>query len=79
MARVRKTKSAKKDLYSGFADVVYEHEEDADLPKDEAGRRKIKRQYQDLGIRIVKPRGQDPQSRAHQQDHRGHLLHLLQC
>ena len=58
MARVRKTKSSKKDLYSGFADAVDEHEEDADLPKDEAGRRKIKRQYQDLlGIRIEKLRG----------------------
>src|SRR5438477_12640866 len=31
---------------------------DADLPKDEAGRRKIKRQYQDLlGIRIEKLKG----------------------
>src|SRR5258706_1980003 len=58
MARVRKPKSSKKDLYSGFADAVDEHEEDADLPKDEAGRRKIKRQYQDLlGIRIQKLRG----------------------
>ena len=58
MARVRKSKSSKKDLYSGFADAVDEHEEDADLPKDEAGRRKIKRQYQDLlGIRIEKLRG----------------------
>jgi hypothetical protein len=58
MARVRKTKSSKKDLYSGFADAVDEHEEDADLPKDEAGRRKIKRQYQDLlGIRMEKLRG----------------------
>src|SRR5882757_1735903 len=58
MARVRKPKSSKKDLYSGFADAVDEHEEDADLPKDEAGRRKIKRQYQDLlGIRIEKLRG----------------------
>src|SRR5258708_14554058 len=58
MARVRKPKSSKKDLYSGFADAVDEHEEDADLPKDEAGRRKIKRQYQDLlGIRIEKLKG----------------------
>src|ERR1700720_1770486 len=58
MARVRKTKSSKKDLYSGFADAVDEHEEEADLPKDEAGRRKIKRQYGDLlGIRIEKLRG----------------------
>jgi hypothetical protein len=58
MARVRKTKSSKKDLYSGFGDAVDEHEEDADLPKDEAGRRKIKRQYLDLlGIRIEKLKG----------------------
>jgi len=58
MARVRKTKSSKKDLYSGFGDAVDEHEEDADLPKDEAGRRKIKRQYQELlGIRIEKLKG----------------------
>jgi hypothetical protein len=33
-------------------------DEDADLPKDEAGRRKIKRQYGELlGIRIEKLRG----------------------
>src|SRR6202163_3163845 len=58
MARVRKTKSSKKDLYSGFGDAVDEHEEDADLPKDEAGRRKIKRKYGELlGIRIEKLRG----------------------
>ena len=58
MARVRKTKASKKDLYSGFGDAVDEHEEDADLPKDEAGRRKIKRQYQELlGIRIEKLKG----------------------
>ncbi len=58
MARVRKTKASKKDLYSGFGDAVDEREEDADLPKDEAGRRKIKRQYQELlGIRIEKLKG----------------------
>jgi len=35
-----------------------EADEDADLPKDEAGRRKIKRQYAELlGIRIEKLRG----------------------
>lgn len=57
MARVRKTKSSKRDLY-GFADAVEESEEDADLPKDEAGRLKIKRQYQELlGIRIEKLKG----------------------
>lgn len=58
MARVRKGKSLKRDLSAGFADTPDEREEDADLPKDEAGRRKIKRQYQELlGIRIEKLRG----------------------
>ena len=45
-------------LYAGFADAAEEADEDADLPKDEAGRRKIKRQYQELlGIRIEKLKG----------------------
>jgi|SRR5689334_4106403 hypothetical protein len=58
MARTRKSKTAKRDLYPSFADSVEETDEDADLPKDEAGRRKIKRQYHDLlGIRIEKLRG----------------------
>src|SRR5271154_3509100 len=58
MARTRKSKTAKRDLYPNFADAVDETDEDADLPKDEAGRRKIKRQYQELlGIRIEKLRG----------------------
>lgn len=58
MARTRKSKSAKHDLYPGFADTADEPDEDADLPKDEAGRRKIKRQYQELlGIRIEKLKG----------------------
>jgi hypothetical protein len=58
MARTRKSKSSKRDLYPSFADSGDEVEEDADLPKDEAGRRKIKRQYQELlGIRIEKLRG----------------------
>ena len=58
MARTRKSKTAKRDLYPGFADAGDEVEEDADLPKDEAGRRKIKRQYQELlGIRIEKLKG----------------------
>jgi hypothetical protein len=57
MARVRKTKSSKRELYD-FAETAEEPEEDADLPKDEAGRRKIKRQYMDLlGIRIEKLKG----------------------
>jgi hypothetical protein len=58
MARVRKSKSSKRDMYAGFGDAPEESDEDADLPKDEAGRRKIKRQYQDLlGIRIEKLKG----------------------
>ena len=58
MARTRKSKTAKRDLYPTFADSPDEADEDADLPKDEAGRRKIKRQYQELlGIRIEKLKG----------------------
>jgi hypothetical protein len=58
MARTRKSKSAKRDLYATFSDTSDEASEDADLHKDEAGRRKIKRQYQELlGIRIEKLRG----------------------
>jgi hypothetical protein len=58
MARARKPKSAKRDLYAGFSEPADTNEEDADLPKDEAGRRKIKRQYQELlGIRIEKLKG----------------------
>ena len=58
MAKTRKTKSSKGERYGGFDDLAEESEEDADLPKDEAGRRKIKRQYTDLlGIRIEKLRG----------------------
>lgn len=58
MARARKSKSSKRELYSGFVGAAEEAEEDADLPKDEAGRRKIKRQYQELlGIRMEKLRG----------------------
>ncbi|MGH7906927.1 MAG: hypothetical protein ACREP6_09885 [Candidatus Binataceae bacterium] len=58
MARTRKSKSSKRDLYASFSDTAEEAAEDADLPKDEAGRRKIKRQYHELlGIRIEKLRG----------------------
>lgn len=39
-------------------DSVPEADDEEDLPKDEAGRRKIKRQYEDLlGIRIEKLKG----------------------
>src|SRR5260221_5319270 len=58
MARTGNTKTAKRDLYPSFGDAPDEADEDADLPKDEAGRRKIKRQYQELlGIRIEKLKG----------------------
>ena len=58
MARARKSKSSKRELYAGFSDAPEEPDEDADLPKDEVGRRKIKRQYHELlGIRIEKLKG----------------------
>ncbi len=58
MGRVRKSKTSKRDRYASFGDLTDESEEDADLPKDEAGRRKIKRQYAELlGIRVEKLRG----------------------
>ena len=58
MGRTRKSKTTKRDRYAGFGDMADEADEDADLPKDEAGRRKIKRQYAELlGIRIEKLRG----------------------
>jgi hypothetical protein len=66
MARARKGKTDKTSTSAksskGFS--IFEPEESGaedspeDLPKDEAGRRKIKRQYEDLlGIRIEKLRG----------------------
>jgi hypothetical protein len=59
MVRARKPKSSsKRDLIAGLSDVTEEQVEDADLPKDEAGRKKIKRQYQELlGIRLEKLKG----------------------
>src|SRR5262245_3765428 len=65
MARARKSQGEKaggaksKGSFSIF-DAEETHAEDGqeDLPKDEAGRRKIKRQYEELlGIRIEKLRG----------------------
>ena len=62
MARARKSDkngSAKSKAFSIF-DGDEQHGEDVqeELPKDEAGRRKIKRQYEELlGIRIEKLRG----------------------
>jgi len=58
MGRARRSKTSKRARYASFGDLSDAAEEDADLPKDEAGRRKIKRQYADLlGIRIEKLRG----------------------
>ncbi len=58
MARTRKSKEAKGEIYAGFLDSAEEREEDSDLPRDEIGRRKIKRQYEELlGIRIEKLKG----------------------
>ena len=52
----KQTKSSKKKGFSILDEDDKEGGEEAeDLPKDEAGRRKIKRQYEDLlGIRIEK-------------------------
>jgi hypothetical protein len=54
-----KTASHGKKGYSVLeANDATEGQEDSDLPKDEAGRRKIKRQYETLlGIRIEKLKG----------------------
>jgi hypothetical protein len=62
MARVsKKGKKAEKSKksYSVFeSDGGSDAHEESDLPKDEAGRRKIKRQYETLlGIRIEKLKG----------------------
>lgn len=59
MGRIRKKDKDKKKAFSIFDDEEpSEVSEDEDLPKDEAGRRKIKRQYSDLlGVRIEKLKG----------------------
>jgi hypothetical protein len=62
MARARKSEKAsgaKAKPFSIFEDDEHGVEDDQEeLPKDEAGRRKIKRQYEELlGIRIEKLRG----------------------
>jgi hypothetical protein len=59
MGRIRKKDKDKKKGFSIFDDEESSDvTEDEDLPKDEAGRRKIKRQYGDLlGIRIDKLKG----------------------
>jgi hypothetical protein len=62
MARARKSdKTASKGGGKGLLFEGEDHQTDDDqeeLPKDEAGRRKIKRQYEELlGIRVEKLRG----------------------
>ena len=58
MGRTPKKDKAKKGLRVFEDDGGPEVAEEGDLPKDEAGRRKIKRQYEDLlGIRVEKLKG----------------------
>ena len=58
MGRTPKKEKAKKGSHIFEDDVTGDVDEEGDLPKDEAGRRKIKRQYEDLlGIRVEKLKG----------------------
>jgi hypothetical protein len=59
MGRTRKREDkSKKKGFNIFDDEPSEPSGDEDLPKDEVGRRKIKRQYTELlGIRIEKLKG----------------------
>src|SRR5512141_2621427 len=58
MGRTSKKDKAKKGHSVFEADDREESAEEGDLPKDEAGRRKIKRQYETLlGIRVEKLKG----------------------
>jgi hypothetical protein len=59
MGRIRSKDRDKKKSFRVFdEDEPSEVAEDEDLPKDEAGRRKIKRQYVELlGVRIDKLKG----------------------
>src|SRR5919198_965134 len=59
MGRIRKKDKDKKKGFRVFDDEeAADSTGDEDLPKDEAGRRKIKRQYSELlGIRIEKLKG----------------------
>ena len=57
MPRTRKKEKEKKDL-NLFDDEPTEEGADEELPKDEAGRKKIKRRYEELlGIRVEKLKG----------------------
>jgi len=58
MGRTPRKQRAKKGSRIFEDDASAETEEEGDLPRDEAGRRKIKRQYEDLlGIRVEKLKG----------------------
>jgi hypothetical protein len=58
MGRTPKKEKARKGSHIFEDDVTGDVDEEGDLPKDEAGRRKIKRQYEDLlGIRVEKLKG----------------------
>jgi len=63
MPRTPKKKSSSSKTKKGLLtfeedDAANDAESDGDLPKDEAGRRKIKKQYEDLlGIRVHKLKG----------------------
>jgi hypothetical protein len=58
MGRTPKREKAKKGSRIFEDEPGNEVEEEGDLPKDEAGRRKIKRQYEELlGIRVEKLKG----------------------
>ncbi|MFN8543300.1 MAG: hypothetical protein U0807_03730 [Candidatus Binatia bacterium] len=60
MARAKKGDKGAKSKSAGFFDEEEptSDESEEELPKDEAGRRKIKRQYEELlGIRIEKLKG----------------------
>jgi hypothetical protein len=59
MPRARKKEKPKKSNFDFFADdEQVEESAEEELPKDEAGRLKIKRRYEELlGIRIEKLRG----------------------
>ncbi|MFQ5665683.1 MAG: hypothetical protein ACE5I7_04555 [Candidatus Binatia bacterium] len=58
MRRKTKKNKSKKGLHIFEDDAGADVEEEGDLPKDEAGRRKIKRQYENLlSIRVEKLKG----------------------
>ena len=58
MGRTPKKDKARKGLRIFEDEGGAEVDEEGELPKDEAGRRKIKRQYEDLlGIRVEKLKG----------------------